>query len=174
VDDDGAFALRVGDRERLENAIGPRRVVGTRHHRATVGLLDAGGDHLRIGGDHHLPEPRRLRAAHDVDDHRLPGNVEERLAWKARRRHARGDNNENVGHRSPSAGRHTRNGAARSHPEEGPTGPVSKGEDDPWVGRLYGLPGTRQTGYLCAAAIHGGLPVLPDPARAWRRWILSK
>jgi hypothetical protein len=103
VDDDGAAPPRVGDVQGLENAVGPRDVIGARHHRATAGLLDAGRDHVRIGRDHHLPEPRGLRSAQDVDDHRLACNVEERLSGKPGRGHARGDDNENVRHRCASA-----------------------------------------------------------------------
>src|SRR5262249_34175315 len=81
-------------------------MVGARHHRAPVGLLDAGGDHLRIRRHYDLAHARGLRAAHDVDDHRLAGDVEERLAGKPRRGHARRDEDESVGHRSDSAGCH--------------------------------------------------------------------
>src|SRR6516164_1897176 len=103
IDDDGAAPLRVGDLERLEDAIGARDVIGARHYGAAAGFLDTGGDHVRIGRDHDLPEPRGLRAAQHVHDHRLARDVEQRLARKPGRSHARGDDNENVGHRCAPA-----------------------------------------------------------------------
>src|SRR6516162_5178494 len=39
IDDDGAAPLRVGNLERLEDAIGARDVIGARHHGAAAGFL---------------------------------------------------------------------------------------------------------------------------------------
>ena len=127
--------------ERLEDTVGTGGVIGAGHHGATAGLLDAGRDCLRIGRDHDRAKLRGLRPPHDVNDHRFARDIGERLAGEPVRSHAGRNENENVGHRSALAVR-----PGRSGPRQNAS----------WVGRLYGLPEARQTGYLCAAATCGG------------------
>ena len=88
-----AAPFQVCGLQRLENAVGPRDVIGAGHHGATAGLLHAGRDRLRIGCHDHRADTRSLRPAHDVDDHRLARNVGERLAGKPGRGHAGRDEN---------------------------------------------------------------------------------
>ena len=63
-------------------------MIGARHHGAAAGLLDAGRDRLRIGRNHHRSDVGGLRPAHHMDDHRLAGDIGERLAGKPGRSHA--------------------------------------------------------------------------------------
>ena len=136
-----ARRLRVCRGERLEDPVGTGGVIGPGHHGATTGLLDTGRDCLRIGCDHDRAKLGGLRPPHDVNDHRFARDIGERLARKPLRSHAGWNENENVGHRSALAVR-----PGRSGPRQNAS----------WVGRLYGLPEARQTGYLCAAATCGG------------------
>ena len=161
-----ARPLRIGVCSASKMRSEPEAWSAARHHRAAAGLLDAGGDRLRIGRDHDRPDVRRLRAAHHVHDHRLAGDIGQRLAGQPGRGHAGRDQDENVGDR-PSVV-HV---AGRGRPlRQMPRG----------LRRLYGLPGARQTGYLCAAAVPrpigcrsaaDAVHVLP---RALRRWTPSK
>ena len=74
-------------------------MVGARHHRAALGLIHNSGDLCRVGGDDHGPETGLLRPAQDVHDHRLSGDVGERLAREPGRGHAGGNENKNLSHR---------------------------------------------------------------------------
>src|SRR5262249_12327810 len=70
--------IEVG--ERLEDAVGARRMVGRGHHGASARLLDRGADDFRVGRHHHLAHAGRLSARHHMGDHRLAGDVDERPA----------------------------------------------------------------------------------------------
>ncbi len=56
-------AFRIGARQRLENPVRARDVVGAGHDGAPAGLLDAGEDGLGIGRDHHRAGPGGLARA---------------------------------------------------------------------------------------------------------------
>ena len=74
-------------------------MIGARHHRAALGLIHNSGDLRRVGGDDHGAEIGLLRAAQNMHDHRLAGDIGERLAREPGRGHAGGNENKNVSHR---------------------------------------------------------------------------
>ena len=95
----------------------PRRavdVVGPGHDRLAAG---AHGSRRRssgvVGRDHHAADVRLDRAAPDVNDHRLAGDVGERLARQARRRHAGRDENDGAvdGHPMSEGGKKSQGSA---------------------------------------------------------------
>ena len=80
-------------------------MVGAGHDRAPAGLAHRRLDLGQIGRDHDRADRGRLGPAQHVHDHRLPGDVGERLARQPGRGHAGGNQDENIGHRlaNPSA-----------------------------------------------------------------------
>ena len=80
VDDDFGAPLRIDLAERLEDAVGAGGVIGRRHHRAAAGLIHSRGDFRRVGGDHNRADIGGLRAAQDMHDHWLAGDIGKRFA----------------------------------------------------------------------------------------------
>ena len=71
-------------------------MVGPRHDGAAAGLFHSRGDLGRIGRDHDRADAGGLRAAQHVHDHRLAGDIGERLARQPGRGHAGRDEDEDV------------------------------------------------------------------------------
>ncbi len=74
-------------------------MIGPRHDRTAAGLIHSRGNFGRVGGDHHRADCGLLRAAHDMHDHRLAGDIGERLARQPGRGHAGGNEDQDIGHR---------------------------------------------------------------------------
>ena len=100
VDDDFGAALRIDLAERLEDAVGAGGVIRRGHHRAAAGLIHSRGDFRRVGRDHDRADIGGLRAAQDMHDHRLAGDIGKRFAREPGRGHAGGNQDENIGHRA--------------------------------------------------------------------------
>ena len=96
--------------ERLEDAVGAGGVVGPGHHRLAAG---AASRPSAIAGASVATTTRPTPASHgappDMHDHRLAGDVGERLAGQPRRRQAGGDEDDRIGH----GGAHAATGACR-------------------------------------------------------------
>ena len=90
------FSVRIGDLQRLEDAVGAGGMVGAGHQRAGAGLFDRGQDRFGIGRHDHLAEVRRLGAPDHMLDHRLAGDVGQRLAGQPGGRHAGRDQDQDV------------------------------------------------------------------------------
>ncbi len=88
VDDD----LVVGEAQQLRGlgqAVGARRVIGARHARRDAVRDDRIAHALVVGGDDDARRAACQRALGHAHDHRLAGDVGQRLARQARRRVAR-------------------------------------------------------------------------------------
>ena len=73
-------------------------MIGSRHHRAAAGFIHNRGDLRRVGRDHHRAEFGGLRAAQDMHDHRLAGDIGKRFARQPACGHAGGNEDKNIGH----------------------------------------------------------------------------
>ena len=81
VDDDVAVEVR----RNLGNTVGARPMRATRHSYDAAEPLDGGCNPLVVGGDDHGVNAAGVgRAAIDVLDHRLAGDVGQRLSGEAR------------------------------------------------------------------------------------------
>ena len=89
---------RIDHAERLEDAVGAGRVVGPRHHRPAAGLFHSRGDGLVVGGHHDPAEPAASARRQHMHDHRLAGDIGQRLAGQPGRGHAGRDQDDGVGH----------------------------------------------------------------------------
>jgi len=69
---------------------------GARHHGTATRLFDAGRNSLRVCCHRNRPDAGRLRPPQDVDDHRLAGDLGERLSGQPRRGEARRNEDQNV------------------------------------------------------------------------------
>ena len=98
VDHDIVDAVGVDRAQRLENAVGPGRVIRTGHDRLAAGRGDRLDDARIVRRHPDRPDIRLHRPAPDMDDHRLAVNVGERLSRQASRVHARGDEDDGIGH----------------------------------------------------------------------------
>ena len=84
--------------ERLEDAVGAGRVVGPGQHRLAARRLDRRGDLGRLSvATTTRPTPASHGPAPDMDDHRLAGDVGQRLARQAGRGHAGRDEDDRRG-----------------------------------------------------------------------------
>src|SRR5581483_6667762 len=82
IDHDLDLALGVEGLDGLEHAVGTARVIGPCHQGLTASTQDRIAHRLCIGCDHDRPATRLGRAAPDMHDHRLAGNVGKRLVRK--------------------------------------------------------------------------------------------
>ena len=98
VDHDVVNAVGVDSAQRLENAVGPGRVIETGHDRFAAGRGDRLHDARIVRRHPDRSDIRFRRPAPDMDDHRRAVNVGERLSRQAGRVHARGDEDDGVGH----------------------------------------------------------------------------
>ena len=142
VDHDVDAVLGVERLQRLVDAVGAGGVVGPRHHGAAAGLFHRRRDRLGIGRHHRLADLGGLRAAQHMHDHRLAGDIGQRLAGQPGRGHAGRDQDDGVGHRL----------GCRERVSRGPR-------------RLYGLPDAEANRYLSAAAAPSAVHP-SSPARA--------
>ena len=109
IDDDIVLPRRIEQRQRLEDAVGARGMIGPRQHRLAARRFDRRGDLALGAGDDHRPERGLARAAPDMHDHRRAADVGERLAGQPRRGHARGNDEHRIGHlRRATAGHWSR------------------------------------------------------------------
>ena len=121
------------------------------------------------------PMPAASRAPQHVHDHRLAGDVGERLAGQPGRGHAGRDEDQDVARPFDAIIRSGRGRFACMPRSRSPRCAKYRGL------RLYGLPGARQTGYLCAAVrLLAASRHLPGPcvplivSGARMRWTPSK
>ena len=99
VDDDVVTPFRIERRERLEDAVRARGVVGPRQHRPPPAASTASAISRESAATATGPIPASRRAARHARSS-AAGDIGERLARKTRRRHARRDEDERVGHRA--------------------------------------------------------------------------
>ena len=101
-------ALPSGSRllQRLVDAVRAGRVVGAGHDRLAAMRHAPRRRSRRVGRHGHAADLGRLRPAQHMDDHRQAGDVEQRLAGQAGRRHAGRNQHQNAvfGHRERVAG----------------------------------------------------------------------
>ena len=98
VDHDIVNAIGVDQAQRLENAVRSGRVIETGHDRFAAGRGDRLHDARIVRRDPDRSDIRFPRPAPDMDDHGRAVNVGEGLSGKAGRAHARGDEDDGVGH----------------------------------------------------------------------------
>ena len=77
-------------------------MIRPRQHGAAAGFIHNRGDLGGVGGDHHRAKLGRQRAAQDMHDHRLAGDIGERFAREPGRRHAGGNEDKDISHRKPA------------------------------------------------------------------------
>ena len=82
-------------------------MIGPGHDGAAAGLFHRRGDFGRVGRDHNRADACGLRPAQHVHNHRLSGDIGERLARQSGRGHAGGDQDEDIGHLWKPAVGHT-------------------------------------------------------------------
>ena len=92
------LALGIELLDRLEHAVGAARVIGPRHQGLTAGEQDRVAHRLGVGGNHHRPAIGLDRAAPDMHDHRLAGDIGERLVGEPGRFQSCRDDDKAVGH----------------------------------------------------------------------------
>ena len=98
VDHDIVDAVGVDGAQRLENAVGPGGVIEAGHDRFAAGRGDRLHDARIVRRHPDRSDIRLRRPAPDMDDHRRAVNVGERLSRQAGRVHARGDEDDGIGH----------------------------------------------------------------------------
>ena len=98
IDDDVSAAVGVDASDGFKDAIRARSVVGPGHHRLAARSLYGGYDFGCICRDHDTSRVGGDCATPHVDDHRRTGDIDHRLAGQARCLHARGDDDEGIGH----------------------------------------------------------------------------
>jgi len=98
VDHDIVNAIGVDQAQRLENAVRPGGVIGTGHDRFAPGRGDRLDDARIVRRHPDRSDLRLRRPAPDMQDHRRAVDVGERLSGQAGRVHARGDEDDGVGH----------------------------------------------------------------------------
>ncbi|CEJ87830.1 hypothetical protein HYPGJ_31404 [Hyphomicrobium sp. GJ21] len=99
VDDDTCALAGIGFRHGLENPVGARRMIGSRHDRLAARGRDGIGDFPAVGRDDDVSGVGCHGTAPDVDDHGGARDIGERFARQAGRLHAGGNNDQiMVGH----------------------------------------------------------------------------
>ncbi len=96
VDDGVVGAIGVELRDRRLDAVGAGRQLRIGHHRAPAGRFDRIGDRPVAAGDDDRAELGGDGAAPDMNDHRHPADVGERLAGQPRRGEPGGDQDDRV------------------------------------------------------------------------------
>ena len=76
-------------------------MIGPSQHRSPAGFIHNAHHFRRVGGDHHRSDLGGLRAAQNMHDHRLAGDIGEGLARQPGRGHAGGNEDEDISHREP-------------------------------------------------------------------------
>ncbi len=105
VDDDVVASLGIVALDGLMHAVGAGGEPGVGHHRPPAGALDRLGDRRIGAGDDDRPEAGLHGAAPDVHDHRLAGDLGQRLVGQPRGGEPGGDDDDGMHgrrHRSPS------------------------------------------------------------------------
>ncbi len=97
IDHEFGLAPGVEFAQRLVDPVGSGRMVGAGHDGLAAVRCHGRRDLRRIGGDRHTADLGGLGPAQDMDDHRQAGDVHQRLAGQARRRHAGGDQHQGAG-----------------------------------------------------------------------------
>jgi len=90
------LAVRIEPPNRFGDAVGAGRVARIGHHRLPARALDRFGNRMVAAGDDNRPDSGRHRAAPDMDDHRRPADIGERLSRQPRRRQSRRDQDDRV------------------------------------------------------------------------------